>query len=349
MKGIKRGCWKNNFMEFDGLTLSSGEMKALSSETRTGVLKLLKDKRYTLTELAVKKGIAVSSMKQQMKLLEETGLVEIFDEGRKWKYYSLTTKGKKIMGCSEQKPLNIALVLGTTLIVAVFASMLFLAINTPFPDMDHAFEQTVDGLKTMKTEVGTQPFEKDAHLYEDDVVRKETPGSPYGQETLQGAGQSRSLAEEPVEVNGQESNFFDGFQNIFPWISQQIGEGIMPAESKTMQTGVSDEQTEIANDSEQRKTMQTNAQELAILYENALEYCFLEGYFTAEKNGLVYCVFKDGTECEVSEFFAGNCVNRKSLCEKNSNTRFVQDGYSYCILKTGIVCTEKEYLLGVCG
>jgi DNA-binding transcriptional ArsR family regulator len=71
--------------------------KTLSSETRVEMLYALQERRKTLSELATEVKISLPGAKQHLALLEGKGLVEKLDEGRKWKYYNLTSKGRSII------------------------------------------------------------------------------------------------------------------------------------------------------------------------------------------------------------------------------------------------------------
>ncbi len=84
-------------------TLSSNEFKALSSDARTQLLKHLKERNHTLTELAKKTGKAAPSVKEHLDVLVAAGFIQLNDEGRKWKYYALTRKGKSVLGSEENK------------------------------------------------------------------------------------------------------------------------------------------------------------------------------------------------------------------------------------------------------
>ncbi|MCR4335700.1 MAG: helix-turn-helix domain-containing protein [archaeon] len=108
----------------DEVSLTNNEFKALSSKTRTNLLKMLHERNYTLSELASKSGMAAPTVKQHTTVLVESGLIELKDEGRKWKYYALTGKGKKIIE-SEQKHTNILIILSSTIFVVLigFAAM----------------------------------------------------------------------------------------------------------------------------------------------------------------------------------------------------------------------------------
>lgn len=99
----------------DEIRLSSNEFKALASDTRTSIIKLLKLRNHTLTEISKKLKLAAPTIKQHLGILEDAQLIQELDEGRKWKYYMLTRKGKNIF--SNETPVNVLIVLG----VSVFA------------------------------------------------------------------------------------------------------------------------------------------------------------------------------------------------------------------------------------
>jgi DNA-binding transcriptional ArsR family regulator len=111
----------------DEIVISRKDFKALSSETRTGVLKLLKDRNYTLTELAHKLNLAAPTIKQHLSVLQEADLIEEIDDGRKWKYYRLTRRGKKVLG--DETPKHFVILLGITSIVLV--ALLFSSLINP--------------------------------------------------------------------------------------------------------------------------------------------------------------------------------------------------------------------------
>jgi DNA-binding transcriptional ArsR family regulator len=98
----------------DFITLSGNEFKALASETRVSLIKLLQQRNHTLSELSQKTSLAAPTIKQHLGILENAGLIEQVDEGRKWKYYCLTKKGKKILCNEEQK--NILIVLAASIL-----------------------------------------------------------------------------------------------------------------------------------------------------------------------------------------------------------------------------------------
>lgn len=107
------------------VTLSSNEFKALSSATRVQIIKLLNGRNHTLTELAKKTDMALSSMKQHLDILLGSGLIEQIDSGRKWKYYSLTRKGRNVLGGKEADT-TILIVLGISSAALISVLLLFI-------------------------------------------------------------------------------------------------------------------------------------------------------------------------------------------------------------------------------
>ncbi len=85
------------------IRLDKETFKALASTTRVDVLKLLGQRRHMQSELAAALSLSVPTVKEHLAALEKAGLVERHDEGRKWKYYSLTKKGKGVLNPEEMK------------------------------------------------------------------------------------------------------------------------------------------------------------------------------------------------------------------------------------------------------
>ena len=79
------------------ITIDKKALFALASETRIEILKKLDEKRMTLTELSEVLDISKASVKEHLDRLVEAGLIERIDEGRKWVYYELTDKGRRIL------------------------------------------------------------------------------------------------------------------------------------------------------------------------------------------------------------------------------------------------------------
>ncbi len=69
-------------------------LKAVSSDTRSDILKILNEKNYTLSDISGKLKLSNPTVKEHLDILSRNQLIKKEDTDRKWKYYSLTSKGK---------------------------------------------------------------------------------------------------------------------------------------------------------------------------------------------------------------------------------------------------------------
>ena len=76
--------------------LDKSVFKALVSDTRISILKLLNKRAMTLQEVSEELKLAHTSVLSHMKVLERARLIEKQETSRKWKYYKITESGKKI-------------------------------------------------------------------------------------------------------------------------------------------------------------------------------------------------------------------------------------------------------------
>jgi DNA-binding transcriptional ArsR family regulator len=114
----------------DKIVLDRKSFEALAVDTRVRILKSLKQRRKTLSEIAEEQKMSVSGRKEHLSVLEKVGLIEKFDDGHKWKYYELTKKGREIVGPKELKVWILLSMSTLALIASVF--MMFsvpLAVN----------------------------------------------------------------------------------------------------------------------------------------------------------------------------------------------------------------------------
>ncbi|MCL2605832.1 MAG: metalloregulator ArsR/SmtB family transcription factor [Coriobacteriia bacterium] len=73
---------------------SAKVFKALCSEPRLEVLSLLQDGEKCACELLIRMSIGQSTLSHHMKILVESGIVDVRKEG-KWMYYSISLKGSE--------------------------------------------------------------------------------------------------------------------------------------------------------------------------------------------------------------------------------------------------------------
>ena len=102
----------------ESIKLDRKSFEALAGQTRVKALKSLLKRRKTLTELSEELQLSPSTMKEHLDVLMDSELIAQIDEGRKWKYYELTRKGKQI---AEPHELRVWIILGLSIIAAASA------------------------------------------------------------------------------------------------------------------------------------------------------------------------------------------------------------------------------------
>ncbi len=93
------------------ISLDKETFKALAGETRVQILKELGERQKTQSELAAKLHLSAPTVNEHLSLLKKAGLVQEIDDGHKWKYFSLSPKGKSIMNPGEKQILLVLSVL----------------------------------------------------------------------------------------------------------------------------------------------------------------------------------------------------------------------------------------------
>jgi DNA-binding transcriptional ArsR family regulator len=103
----------------DRITLDRETFKTLASGTRVNILKSLDRRRKMLTELSKEFGMSPSTIKEHMDNLTKAELVVQIDDGHKWKYYELTSKGREILHPSGSR---VYIILGLSLFALIFTT-----------------------------------------------------------------------------------------------------------------------------------------------------------------------------------------------------------------------------------
>jgi len=137
----------------DEITLSINEFKALASDTRTGIIKLLDERNHTLSEISKKLELAAPTVKQHLSVLEQADLIQCSDEGRKWKYYNLTKKGRKIV--HPKTPSSVMIILGASvvgMVAVVYAIITRLGVQTATSEAQNDFLAAVPSFEARGTE-----------------------------------------------------------------------------------------------------------------------------------------------------------------------------------------------------
>lgn len=110
-------------MEEDKIVLDRKSFEALAVDSRVRILKSLKQRRKTLSELADEQKMSVSGVKEHLETLENVGLIEKIDDGHKWKYYELTRKGSDIIAPKELRVWILLSLASVALIAAIFSML----------------------------------------------------------------------------------------------------------------------------------------------------------------------------------------------------------------------------------
>lgn len=98
-------------------------MKAIVVETRVEILKLLERRPMTASELSRALDKHVTTISEHLELLKDLYLVERIERpGRKWIYYKLTGKGRKILHPGSNKWIMILALVGFVFITGWFLS-----------------------------------------------------------------------------------------------------------------------------------------------------------------------------------------------------------------------------------
>ncbi len=161
------------------ISLTKNEFKALSSDTRVTILKSLDERNYTLSEIAKKIGVAPPTAKQHTTILMQSGLIELKDEGRKWKYYSLTRKGRDLL-YSKQNNMGVLIILASSLVMLAGIAMIF----------GPAFSITSQSA-TMQNDSGTLVTGASPQIQPVPTAEKIAAGQDLGNETASGTEQGQ--------------------------------------------------------------------------------------------------------------------------------------------------------------
>src|SRR6266550_7452630 len=102
------------------ITLDQESFRALASDVRVEILKRLDSRRETVTDLSNLLQLSKPTLLEHLEKLQTAGLVKRIDEGRKWIYYELTDKGRKIL---HPEKVAITLALASAIVLALIGAL----------------------------------------------------------------------------------------------------------------------------------------------------------------------------------------------------------------------------------
>ena len=111
----------------DEIVLDKRTFEALAMESRIKILKTLKERRKTQSELSKELSLAPSTVSEHLEKMLNAGLIARKKDHHKWIYYELTEKGQHIL--SPQKASVFVFALSLTLFL-VFIGYLFVTFTT---------------------------------------------------------------------------------------------------------------------------------------------------------------------------------------------------------------------------
>ena len=103
------------------ITLDQESFRALASDVRVGILKRLDIRRETVTDLSNLLSLSKPTLLEHLEKLQSAGLVKRIDEGRKWIYYELSDKGRKVL---HPERVAITLALSAAVVLAAIGAFI---------------------------------------------------------------------------------------------------------------------------------------------------------------------------------------------------------------------------------
>ena len=105
----------------DEIVLDKKTFGALAIDTRVNIMKALKERRKTQSELSKELALAQSTISEHLEKMLDAGLIARKQDHHKWIYYELTVKGLQII--SPQRTSVFVFALSLILFVAAFGYM----------------------------------------------------------------------------------------------------------------------------------------------------------------------------------------------------------------------------------
>lgn len=112
--------------DVDKITLDRAVFKALASDTRLDILKALDVRQKTVTELAKELELNKATVFEHLEKLAEVDLIQKLEDERKWVYWQLTWKGRRLL---HPETITLALLLSSalgTLLTAAAAAWMWI-------------------------------------------------------------------------------------------------------------------------------------------------------------------------------------------------------------------------------
>ncbi len=149
------------------IVLDSKSFEALATGTRVKILKSLLERKKTLSEISKEFGMSVSGVKEHLDILLEATLIIKLDDGHKWKYYTLTNKGRQIV-TPQHKGARILLLL-------LFSFVIFTGSMYSLMDLENGDLQTNQNLFSNDEQNGSVMAIRGEPVESGDIIWKKQP------------------------------------------------------------------------------------------------------------------------------------------------------------------------------
>ncbi|MBN2477660.1 winged helix-turn-helix transcriptional regulator [Candidatus Micrarchaeota archaeon] len=154
-------------------------LKAIGADTRITILKSLSEHQKTQTDLAKELKLSPPTVLEHLNHLQKAELVERKEEGRKWIYYDLTKKGRKLVSSGKKKiPINVMVILSIA-VLFIAAAVLYNPFGIAKPEstgasMDIQEEMFVQEMPPAKTVPEAVIMTAEDSALEENELRNET-------------------------------------------------------------------------------------------------------------------------------------------------------------------------------
>ncbi|GEM_PF-3733028 len=134
----------------EDIPLDPDLLKTLASDSRRDILRLLKQRRMTLTELATALNLGKATVLEHLKKLQDSGLIARREDERLWVYYDLTPRGKRVVSPGRTR---FYIVMGLTAAGALMVGVLLtLALTHSAPQGFPAGEPALKGTQAVEAQ-----------------------------------------------------------------------------------------------------------------------------------------------------------------------------------------------------
>ena len=199
------------------LRLDRAELKVLASDSRVEILRNLKGRNYTVSELAQRLGQSKSTVHEHVNKLHGAGLVEKADNYTdKWVYYRLSRRGKSLFEDSQKR---VVVILSTILVIVGMMQLAAFFYNASLfsgSQMYLATEADYEGTELLGEAARNLAVEKSSVAEEQRILSSEdSPAMPESGSGAETYGDETAMP--PRAVGGGDPGLMREEREKTPW------------------------------------------------------------------------------------------------------------------------------------